>query len=907
MFQLTFSGSRKPEVQPRPALKGDFRAVGNAEPSGPQQFTRREFVGALVAASLAPPLSSQAPSTAPREVYLVPNFHPASCGWLTTFSRERIYCANSYLNHLDRVRDDPNYSFVLSEVNNIIAIMEFQRARIPELTQRIAEKRVEFVNAYFLESAINLSGGEALVRLGVEGLRWYKQVFGLQPRFSWNIDVCGTHDQMPQIATGLGLEALIYTRGNATGKTLFWSEAPDGTRILTISPGHYSEAGAVFSSKEPLSHPQLDELESFFARKEAITPENAPILVLAGADDYALAPLCRQYPSLFLQQWAESAPHRQLQFATLSKYVDAILPGIQSRRIQIPVFRGGTAYDFDAFWIENPRVKTLYRQTEHALQATEGLAAIANLTSAYEYPVQPLHECWTLMCLNTDRNTIWGSAGGMVFVNDKSWDVQDRFDWIQQTAGRELQSSGRASLSAGQDIGLFNFLNWSRNDPVVLELPAGHSLDEGTCEATENGKVLCEVEMPSAGIGGWRLSTKPPASPQSVPPRETIDTEYYAARFDLKTGAIVSLKLKKSGKELLAGPANVVVAERPTIKQKDDPGDKMPPRPGRTRLASSSDQQSAIEIKEGPLSITVEAVGSFYGGGRLMRRVRFYRNHPRIDFETELNDIPNYTVVVAEFPLAGEIASVRRGIPYGFSHGAWARPDPNLHGWTKGIVPTVRWIDLEFVDGGGFAILDRGLTGRELNDRTPILYLLNAEDRYVGYDNPWLSGKGQHLLPYSIVAHDSPWESARIPQMAWEYNCQPFAIPGCSAGHPKSLLSTSENVIVEAFRREANYIEIRMVECFGAAGTAEISLKLPHRSAALTDLVGRSLSPLPPSESYKFPVRPQQIVTMHFEVSSSLQELLPVKSWDSFVPRDKLAALHAYDPSLIGHPPFGEQ
>src|SRR5258708_38558973 len=153
--------------------------MGNDERSHPQQMTRREFVGALVAASLILPFSSSASLPAQRKVYLVSNFHPASCGWLTTFSRERVYCANSYLNHLDRVRDDPNYSFVMSEVNNIIAIMEFQPTRIAELKHQVAEKRVELVNGYFLESAINLSGGEALVRLGVGGLHWYQQGFGM--------------------------------------------------------------------------------------------------------------------------------------------------------------------------------------------------------------------------------------------------------------------------------------------------------------------------------------------------------------------------------------------------------------------------------------------------------------------------------------------------------------------------------------------------------------------------------------------------------------------------------------------------------------------------------------------------------------------------------------------------------
>ncbi len=117
-------------------------------------------------------------------------------------------------------------------------------------------------------------------------------------------------------------------------------------------------------------------------------------------------------------------------------------------------------------------------------------------------------------------------------------------------------------------------------------------------------------------------------------------------------------------------------------------------------------------MKQGPLATTLQVTGTFYGGGTLRRTIRFYHDHPRIDFETELNDVPNYTVVVAEFPLAEDIVEVRRGIPYGFAHGAWSKPNPSLHGWTKGIVPAVRWIDFALANGGGLALLDRGLSGR---------------------------------------------------------------------------------------------------------------------------------------------------------------------------------------------------
>jgi hypothetical protein len=90
-----------------------------------QTFSRRSF--------LALPALAAAAAQTRRSVYVIPNFHPASCGWLTNFSMERVYCANSYFDHLDRVRDDPNYPFALSEVNNLVAILAFEPERLAEL------------------------------------------------------------------------------------------------------------------------------------------------------------------------------------------------------------------------------------------------------------------------------------------------------------------------------------------------------------------------------------------------------------------------------------------------------------------------------------------------------------------------------------------------------------------------------------------------------------------------------------------------------------------------------------------------------------------------------------------------------------------------------------------------------
>jgi len=330
-------------------------------------------------------------------------------------------------------------------------------------------------------------------------------------------------------------------------------------------------------------------------------------------------------------------------------------------------------------------------------------------------------------------------------------------------------------------------------------------------------------------------------------------------------------------------------------------------RPERKRLATSSDFRTAVAVTKGPLATIIEVASEFYGGGTSRRVVRFYEDFPRIDFETQLEDIPDVTVVVAEFPLAEDIEEVRRGIPGGFSHGAWATPNPSLPGWTKGIVPAVRWSHYSLARGGGVAIIDRGLTGRELNENTPIIYLLNARARYYGYPNAWLSGKSKHHAEYALIAHADDWDDVRIPQTAWEYNSPPIILAGRKALGWRSFMSTSGNVIVEVVRREGEYIEARLIECFGRPGTAEVTLNLVHRGAALTDLRGRNPKPLQGGgPTYQFLVQPQQIVTIRFHTESAVDEIKPITAWDTFAPQSKRPALHASG-HYKGHPPRGAE
>lgn len=849
-------------------------------------------------------------------VFVVPNFHPASSGWLANWSAERNHCANTYLLHLDRVAADPAYRFVFSEVNNLIAVLNFRPDRFEELKRRVHEGRVELVNGFFIEATMSLGGGELYARLGVEGMRWQEALLGTRPRFAWCIDICGTPDQQAQLTAQLGLEGLVFTRNNRreADANAFHGVSPDGTRIPVVAPTHYSDFGTeglchLFGKPSPLDAAELAELHHYFSVRARATPPGAPVLILGGKGDYSGPPVNPAYPSAFLREWAAAYPGTPLRFATFADYFDALAPALPGLLTQ-PV---STPYTWSAFWVQNPRAKAWFRRCEHALQSAETTAALASLLApaTFPYPARALHHAWHLLFLNADRNTLWGAAGGMVFEHPTSWDARDRFEWVESHSALITAEALHALASPATPLapaapaahpaeaspttpptpplpGLFNPLAWPRHDPVEGDI------------------------QPSLPAFGFAPAPAPaPERPVPVVPAEIVAT-HYVARLDPATGELLGLRALPSGRELLGGPANRLVAEKAARPEWYAAGDNLHLRPERPRLAASHEFPATLRAWETDLSLTVEIHSTFLGGGLSRRLVRFHKNYPRIDFETELHDLPDETVVLAEFPLADTPSEVRRGIPFGFSHAAWPEPRPGLDGIAAGILPAIRYSDYQLPSGAALALLDRGVPARELTDRTAALLLLNTVENYYGYPNPWLSGAGPHRFAYALAVRDTDWAHAAIPRLAWEFNqppvrcALPSSLPHASpptAASPR--IHTSPNLLVEVLRRDGPDLELRLVEIHGLAGPATVTLDLPHEAAALTDFHGHHPRLLAGGPAYAFDVRPQEIVTLRFRTATPAPSVPPLTDWSPLVPPDKQAALRAYLPDVVGHPPRG--
>jgi hypothetical protein len=120
----------------------------------------------------------------------------------------------------------------------------------------------------------------------------------------------------------------------------------------------------------------------------------------------------------------------------------------------------------------------------------------------------------------------------------------------------------------------------------------------------------------------------------------------------------------------------------------------------------------------------------------------------------------------------------------------------------------------------------------------------------------------------------------------------------------RTFLATSANVIVESVRRDRNDLEVRLVECLGRAGKVDVTVSIPHRGAAITDLTGSKPVPLKGGPQYQFAIRAQQIVTLRFRTAAPVGEVRPLLEWDPLVPAAKRPALHEYSEEK-GHPPRG--
>ena len=165
-------------------------------------------------------------------------------------------CVRAGPAHLEMAREEPEYKFVLAEVDYLKPYWDTHPDDRAELRRLIAQGRVEIMGGTYNEPSTNLTSPETTIRNLVHGIGFQRDVLGANPATAWQLDVFGHDPQFPGMAADAGLTSSSWARGphhqwgpmhNEGGVEgmQFCSEfewiSPSGRGLLThYMPAHYS-------------------------------------------------------------------------------------------------------------------------------------------------------------------------------------------------------------------------------------------------------------------------------------------------------------------------------------------------------------------------------------------------------------------------------------------------------------------------------------------------------------------------------------------------------------------------------------------------------------------------------------------------------------------------------------------
>src|ERR1700744_5105119 len=110
--------------------------------------------------------------------------------------------------HLEKARRDPDYKFVLAEVDYLKPHFDaFPRDRA-FLQSLLADGRAELVGGTYNEPNTNLTGAETTIRNAVYGMGFQRGVLGAAPASAWMLDAFGFDPGFPGLMAAVGAGAV---------------------------------------------------------------------------------------------------------------------------------------------------------------------------------------------------------------------------------------------------------------------------------------------------------------------------------------------------------------------------------------------------------------------------------------------------------------------------------------------------------------------------------------------------------------------------------------------------------------------------------------------------------------------------------------------------------------------------
>jgi alpha-mannosidase len=626
--------------------------------------------------------------------------------------------------HMDAARHDPDYKFVLAEVDYLKPHWDAFPSDRADLRRLIAEGRVEIVGGNYNEPNTNLTCTESTIRNAVYGSGFQRDVLGADPRSAWMLDVFGHDPSYPGLMAEAGLTSSAWARGPfhqwgpkaLTGDNLrmeFPSEfewiSPSGHGLLTsYMPDHYS-AGWSMQGLQTLEQAEA-EAYRLFQDLKAVSATRFTLLPV-GNDHVIPSRWCteihRDWNKRYL--WPRFLVGLPRAFFAAVR-ADAAQRGIsltpQSRDMN-PVYTGK-----DVSYIDT---KQAQRAAEVAVLDGERLATLAALLGA-RYPTEALDKAWRQLLFNAHHDGITGTESDQVYLDllggwREAYELGAavRAAALDHIAGRVDTAAARGPGGRDRPVLVASTLSWPRDGLARLRLiyPPGDthgvelqddrgmavpSLAEGMRRHPDGS--LAEVTLtflaravPALGYRTYRaVSAAGPPGGWSAAEGTAIENEAFLVQADPERGgALTRIRDKRAGKELLrpgAAGNELVRYDEYAVHPRfgEGPWHLLPKGP---RVGSAS-LRAAVRAERCPIGGRLVSTGTL-DGLSITQEVLLWDGVERVDFRTHVDgSVGQDRLLRVRFPLdlAGvlpvyEVGNAVIGRPFGFPG-----EDTAEHPWT---------------------------------------------------------------------------------------------------------------------------------------------------------------------------------------------------------------------------------
>ena len=789
---------------------------------------------------------------------------------------------------LDWVQKHDDYRF---DIEDVLMIKEYI-SRHPEqkelVKKLLAEGRLS-CGATFIQPYEEMYSGEALARQFYFGAKWLKDNMGYQANVYWNEDVPGRTLQMMQIMRKAGVNYLMMSRQE---KGMYKWYSPDGSFVTAYSPGHYSLAYTPLK-KNFFDAAQFVATSSLDWEKYYSPASKSPVMPLLS--DWDMSPGVDH--SVLMHEWKN-------------------INGVENKKgnispLQLPPINYSTAPEFFKSLVAyNPNLTIIHgerpavwlyihgpshqkaikasREGDILLTQAEKFATANALVkgSFTGYPEKELNKAWEAK-IYPDHG--WGGKHG---------DITDalfrrKYDFAKAEAQKilyanlaELASAINTDNQKGKPLVVFNSLNWTRTDPVEMELNLDESAafdvqlkdEKDTTIETQLADVvsypdgsikkarLCFMAENVPSIGYKTLYLQTLKSKKSSTPakfQNIFENQFYKVEF--ANGGLKSIYDKELNKELV-NPGKFKAGEVFTMQSEGNGAGEFADiqQPDMQGFDKTGNYDTKWEVEEsGPLC-TVFKFRQKIRNAVVEERVRIYNREKRIDFDVALLNWEGvlYREYRMALPLNSTGGQVAYEVPYGVSvvgkdemEGAagerYTTPCKDFH--PRGIE---NWISAGNSDFG--VTMSSSVVAADWIDPTdnPVDYtilqpILLASRKSCHWEGNEYLQTGNHHFRFSITSHKPGWENGfHFGRQANEKLLAVWAGEKyASARLPESLSFfgvDQNNVLVSTIKKaeDSNDYVVRMVDMEGKDKTVVFQSFEKINQAVHTNLIEDDLKKL---------------------------------------------------------------